>query len=126
MFTVYAAHGGARHTYYLTPHQMQLAIEYNWISNVLIVVPLCTGKISVALLLQRLLPPTAKWQRWLLHFISGSLAAIIVFVVLVILCQCRPVESLWDPNVKGACWDPDIVGNWNLFAGSKSRKHASN
>jgi hypothetical protein len=120
LFTVSAAHGGSRHTYYLSPHEMQLAIKYNYIANVLIVVPLCTGKISVALLIQRLLAPGAKYQRWFLYFVSTSLSIVITFVIIVILCQCRPVESLWDSNITGSCWDPDIVGNWNFFAGSKS------
>jgi hypothetical protein len=119
MFTVYSAHGGSRHTYYLSPHDLQLAIKYNYIANVLIVIPLCTGKVSVALLIKRLLPPGAQYQRWFLHFVSASLSIIITFVVIIILCQCRPVSSLWDPSVKKSCWDPDIVGNWNLFAGSK-------
>jgi len=119
LFTVYAAHGGSRHTFYLSPHETELAIKYNYIANVLIVIPLCTGKISVALLIQRLLAPGARYQRWLLYFISTSLAIIITFVVIVILCQCRPVSSLWDRNVTGTCWNADLVGNWNLFAGSE-------
>ncbi|KAF2829408.1 hypothetical protein CC86DRAFT_404049 [Ophiobolus disseminans] len=118
LFTIYSAHGGSRHTYYLTPYEMQLAIKYNYIANVLIVIPLCTGKVSVALLIQRLLPPGANYQRWFLYFVSGSLSIVITFVVVVILCQCRPVESLWDPNIEGPCWDSNVVGNWNLFAGS--------
>lgn len=120
MFTVYAGNGGSRHTYYLTPEQQLSAIKYNWIANVLIVIPLCTGKVSVALLIQRLLPPNSGKQKWFLWFISGSLSLVIIFVVIVILCQCRPIESLWNPTITDAkCWDAEVVGNWNLFAGSK-------
>ena len=116
--SVYGALGGTRHIYFLEDTELQTAIKLFWIANVLLVASLCFGKVSVALLLQRLLPRTAKYKRWFLWFVSTSLTLIFIFVTAVILGQCQPVEALW-LAAPGTCWNKDAVNGWNLFAGSK-------
>ena len=118
MFSVYAADGGARHAIYLSPQQQANAIEFFWVGNIFIVIPLTTGKISVAFLLLRLLPP-AKPLRYILYYIMISITLIIIGVIVVILAQCQPVEALWNPPA-GHCWPAKPIQGWELFAGSMS------
>ena len=117
-------HGGGRHLYYLTATQVEYTTKVDWISQPFNIMSLATGKISVALLLLRLLGPSAIWQKWFLYisiiltFIIGSLTSIFTFV------QCDPARALWEgpikvPNAK--CWNPSTQLDFSLFCGSKSR-----
>lgn len=78
-----------------------------------------TAKMSVALLILRLLGPSAVRRKWSLYvticltFVIGALACILTFV------QCNPPRALWEPpsQVPGAkCWNPKIQANYATFS----------
>ena len=117
-------HGGARHLYYLDPAQVEYVTKVNWISQPFNIMSIATGKISVALLLLRLLGPSAIGQKWFLYissvltFIFSSLTSIFTFV------QCNPARALWEGPVKvphAKCWNPSTQLAFSLFCGSRFR-----
>jgi len=114
---VYTKYGGARHAFFLTPIEASQAVMYNYIANILIISALAFGKISVALLLLRLLPPNSTKARIFLHASWGSVFVIWVALEIVILAMCRPISAFWNPTA-GSCWNPAQVGDWELFTGS--------
>ena len=119
-FLVY--HGGQRHLYYLSPAQREYVTKVDWISQPFNIMSLATAKISVALLILRLLGPSAFWRKWLLYalmgltFVVGSLTAIFTFT------QCNPARTLWEGPVKNPhakCWKPSSQTDFSIFSGSK-------
>lgn len=120
MFNVYLNDGGARHAFYLSPHALQETHKYGWLVNLPAIIALNLGKMSVALLLQRLLPSgTYRWHRIFLRGCFVTAFLVMISITVVLLRNCYPLESMWNANVKGTCWDMIIVGNWNYFTGSK-------
>ena len=125
--TFLVKHSGQRHLYYLPPSQKEYASKLDWISQPFNIMSLATGKVSVALLILRLLGPSAFWRRFLLYTICilsivlGILGATFTFV------QCKPARTLWEgpiknPNAK--CWDPSVQLHYELFLSSESRVHS--
>lgn len=117
--TLYTVNGGGRHFARLNNSQIELATKYNWLNHTFAIFSVTISKVSVALLILRLLGPS-KWRKWFLYILSslsclfGGLAAIFIWV------QCTPVETLWIPTA-GTCWDLTAVNNYDLFVSSKSR-----
>ncbi|KAI9655764.1 MAG: hypothetical protein M1821_005199 [Bathelium mastoideum] len=117
--TYYASIGGCRHLFYLTPTQQLLAVKYNWITQPWGIFGFGTGKISVALLILRILGPNIFWRKWILYvtmavvFTTTSLACILTFV------QCDPPRALWTPQLvaehKATCWNPKAQSDYAIF-----------
>ena len=103
------------------------------------------GKISVALLIERIIcpigAPTARpisnpsskkrltglkgidWRRAFLRAISGSVALSATVTVILFYVQCKPASALWDhrllpPNGTAKCWNPIPVNTWDLVIAS--------
>ena len=119
-FTTYLASiGGCRHLFYLTPQQQLRAVKFNWISQVWGIFGFATGKISVALLILRIIGPSSTWRKWILYitmasvFIINALGCIITFV------QCDPPRALWAADMSSHCWDPKIQSDYAIFLSSK-------
>ncbi|KAL8659357.1 MAG: hypothetical protein Q9226_000477 [Calogaya cf. arnoldii] len=116
MWSVYAGKGYARHMYYLSRPQLSHAGELNAISRSLCVLGIGIGKISVAFLIERFAGPS-KWRRWLLRFISISIAVSAIITVALFYAQCSPVRGVWDKGLVKAgmarCWDPVPLSTWN-------------
>ena len=101
--TLYSAEGGCRHIEYLTPHQIQVAMMYSWLSLVFCIAGLALGKVSVAILIGRLMAP-CPWQRYALWLLAGSACVIATANMIIIFVQCTPAKAIWDPTA-GKCWD---------------------
>jgi hypothetical protein len=118
--TYYASIGGLRHLYYLQPEQQALVIKYNWITQPWCIFGFATGKISVALLILRLIGPNTFWRKWILYasmvtvFIFNALACIFTFV------QCNPPRALWTPQLvatgQAKCWDSTSQADFSIFS----------
>ncbi|KAL8895851.1 MAG: hypothetical protein Q9207_007983 [Kuettlingeria erythrocarpa] len=121
MWSVYAERGYARHMYYLDRSQLTHAGELNAISRSLCVLSIGVGKISVAFLIERFAGPS-KWRKWLLRFISISIAVSAIITVILFYIQCQPVRAVWDKSLikagTGKCWDPIPLNTWNLVIAS--------
>ena len=92
-----------------------------WLTTPFSTFSACFGKISIALLLMRMMNRNRPYEVFLWGLI------VILFVVNLLLTiltfsQCTPVTYLWDqlnPKVdyKGSCWDPHIQRNYGYFQG---------
>lgn len=97
--------GFGRHMYYLTLEQIVACGLYFHIIEVLYVMSTAVVKVSACLFLLRIMARgTSKLMRYFLHGLMAILMILCIACSLVIILQCMPVESGWDPRVKGRCW----------------------
>ena len=78
------------------------------------------AKISVALLILRLIGPLTFWRRWFLYLIIFLSPVIGILTVIFEFASCDPPRALWVPlsQFPGArCWNPESLNDWNVFAG---------
>lgn len=120
--TYYASIGGLRHLFDLTADQQSQVIRINWVTQPWVIFGFATGKISVALLILRIIGPNSFWRRWILYF-----AMVTVFILNSIDCiitftQCNPPKALWEPQLvaegKAKCWNPHIQADYAIFLSS--------
>ena len=84
--------------------QQENVTELNWISQAICIVAIATGKVSVAILIGRLMGPS-KWRKWFLYFLSATVLILATVCIAIIFAQCKPTRALWVPFI-GSCWDP--------------------
>jgi hypothetical protein len=111
---------GVRHGYglHLTdiddPDERELALKFTYISPAPSILASTSGKISMILLLLRLLGHSAKRRhRWFLLIVAAVIVALNIFTIGIIVGQCSPVEKSWKPWAPGKCLGPrwlDIGG----------------
>lgn len=98
--------GFGRHMYYLSLEQIVACGLYFHIIEVLYVMSTAVVKVSACLFLLRIMARgTSKLLRYFLHGLMAILMILSIACSLVIILQCMPVESGWDPRVKGRCWN---------------------
>ncbi|KAI9674002.1 MAG: hypothetical protein M1822_009579 [Bathelium mastoideum] len=115
--SVLVHYGLGRHIEFVPLDQQAEVLKWNWLVQPFGIMTLPMGKISVSLLLLRLMSPQTNWRKAILwgnmvtYTIFMALAAIFSFV------QCDPPQALWEdmPNTK--CWNPKVQANWAI-AGS--------
>ncbi|CAI6332704.1 unnamed protein product [Periconia digitata] len=120
IITIYALQGGTRHLFYLA-QDFEKAVyltKLNWISTIFAVICFSTGKISIALLIVRLLGRTSRWRKWLLYFVSGLSVVNGIGAILINFLQCKDVNAIWDPRLKPftECWDYEVQAGFGLYS----------
>ncbi|RDL33300.1 Integral membrane protein [Venustampulla echinocandica] len=112
-------HGMGKHGSELSDYDRVQASMLDWISQSLHVLSTNWGKVSVALLLVRIIQ-NANNHKY--YFYAGMVLQTIFNVVCVytIFGQCTPAATLWDPSVKGSCWSPESQRDYAFFQGSFS------
>ena len=70
--------------------------------------------ISIAILIVNILDPN-PWRKRLLYGMCYVQVISAMLIVVLIFCQCRPVQMMWDPSVQGTCWNPDIFNGYSYF-----------
>lgn len=128
--TYYASIGGLRHLFYLQPEQQALAVKYNWITQPWAIFGFATGKISVALLILRLIGPNTVWRKWILYV---SMVSVLIFNsvdCIITFAQCDPPRALWTPELivsgEAKCWDSTVQADYAIFlSGERSLPVAS-
>lgn len=118
-WTVYNAEKGGHHVYYLTLDEQITTLRLNWISQPFEIMAIGTGKVSVALLLLRVLGPKNRYKKWFLWFLIASTLTVCAIGIIFTFAQCQPVARLWNPTVEGHCLDPSIQANEALVVGCK-------
>lgn len=78
---------------------------------------LATSKASVALLIMRIMG-TSTWRKNFLYFLIAANFLFCTLAIIFTFTQCRPSRALWDPSVKGKCWNPKSQAGFSLFTGS--------
>ena len=118
-----AINGGARHQEYLQKAQLIEASKFNWLAQVISITASATGRVSVAILIGRIMGPS-KWRRLLLYFLSITSLVFACVATIISFVQCSPSRALWeDPLEK--CWDPKrAVDLYLSVAGMYGLSHA--
>ena len=116
--TLLALQGGGPHLYFLVlNHRYPTVTRLMHIAFPLSYMPLATGRISVAILILRIIT-RSKWRRRFLY-----LSIITTFVVNVVWCilwfvGCPPGTSLSGPYVAGHCWNASVMFGYSGFTAS--------
>lgn len=101
--------GYGQHLYYLSDGDIIEALKWNYLATPLLVFSLAASKISICLLLIRVLEKTNdKFKRWFPYAVIVILVAVAVPSAAYTLGQCQPVRKLWNPATPGHCQDPSI------------------
>ena len=85
-----------------TLHQDSLAIMYFYILQPISSMAVTIGRISVAILLLRLVG-RSTWTKILLHSSIISTLLLSVLYSIVIFFNCKPVAAAWTPHMPGSC-----------------------
>ncbi|KAK3320367.1 hypothetical protein B0T19DRAFT_468682 [Cercophora scortea] len=122
--TMEVHYGVGSHTVHIPPPHLIKAVEWIWISAPFSTMSACFGKISIALLILRMINRNKAytiflWALIILLFMVNLLLTVVTFA------QCTPVPWLWDQldpaaSYKGSCWDPSIQKNYGYFQGAFS------
>ncbi|KAI9882289.1 MAG: hypothetical protein M1823_005967 [Watsoniomyces obsoletus] len=117
--TVIAAKGGFRHLYYLDPNEIPLLLKLNWIAQPIAIFAFATSKMSIAILILRVMG-TSLWRRWLLYFVIFSSFVVAAVGSVLTFVQCKPSRALWTPSLAGTakCWNPAVQTRYAVFNGS--------
>lgn len=111
--------GGTRHIYYLTASQMTRVLRLNWMLQPFGVMALATSKVSVAILMLRIMSSTMVWRRRFLYFSVISVLTVSVIVSILNFAQCNPPKALWTFVPGAKCWDPRVLPDIAVFVASK-------
>lgn len=118
-----AFNGGTRHVVYLgqNPADALYVVKLNWIAQPFGIAALGTGKISIALLIIRLLDRASKWRRWILYGTSVWTLVNCALMIIFTFVQCRDPRALWTPELMATtkCWHPSTQPNFAIYGSSK-------
>jgi len=94
---------------------------YRFSNLVIIPYTFCTAitKISVAFMVLRL--TQAKWMRYYMYALMGSLVIVNGACIVIIFAFCRPTAAFWDITIKNAkCWDTRVLTVASSVQGCRS------
>ncbi|KAL8779774.1 MAG: hypothetical protein Q9203_001194 [Teloschistes exilis] len=101
--------GGGRHIVCLPPGQIYPVLKWSTIAQVCNVIGIGFVKISVCLYVLRIIDRTRRRLAQFLWLLIAVVAASHSAQVLIFLLQCRPIQAMWDPTVKGTCFSARVT-----------------
>lgn len=114
--------GGIRHLYYLDQRERVRAIKWHWMCHPFVVMGFATGKLSVGVLLWRVVGSTTFWRKWSLCFAVMTAFVLSIVAIALTFAQCSPPRALWEQSLvaqgKATCWSPTIIVNFSIFLSS--------
>ena len=110
--------GYGRHPYYIGPMHTSEAIHWSSIAFVPGVLAFAVPKLSVTILLTRLLRPR-KIQIYIMYFLSFAVIIGGIIAVVILWQQCDPPEGLWNPSIGAHCWSPSVVIDCAIVHGGR-------
>ncbi|CAF9923557.1 hypothetical protein IMSHALPRED_005962 [Imshaugia aleurites] len=119
LVTAEVAYGTGRHYQTLDSLQKVMAVKLNWISQPFAIFSCGVGKISIALLLLRIMPKNKIRERFL-YILITLLFVINIIGLAFIFGQCSPARELWEPFIKGSCLKPYVQRDVSFFRASFS------
>ena len=81
------------------------------------VISLAVPKFAVVVMLSKLLNPS-KFHKWFLWWMATWSFLTSVVVIGLLLGQCKPMEALWNSDVKGDCM-ATIFNNYSVYVMGK-------
>ncbi|KAK8070077.1 hypothetical protein PG994_006693 [Apiospora phragmitis] len=70
--------------------------------------------ISIAILVVRLLDPWPARARALYAMVIVQVVLALISVIIVFK-QCTPTEKVWNKQLPGSCWSPDVLNDFSYF-----------
>ncbi|KAL4793720.1 hypothetical protein BDV19DRAFT_390925 [Aspergillus venezuelensis] len=119
LVTLSAHYGTGRHALDLNGFEKIQSTKFNWLSQGFHVMSTNWGKVSVGLFLLRIIQKV-KHHRPVMYGGIVLLTIINTVCVYTIYGQCTPTAKLWDNDVEGSCWNPNVQKNYAFFQGSSS------
>ncbi|KAL4963664.1 uncharacterized protein BDV14DRAFT_190774 [Aspergillus stella-maris] len=119
LVTLSAHYGTGRHALDLNDFEKIQSTKFNWLSQGFHVMSTNWGKVSVGLFLLRIIQKV-KHHRPVMYAGIVLLTIINTVCVYTIYGQCTPTAKLWDSDVEGSCWNPNLQKNYAFFQGSSS------
>ena len=116
LVTLSAHYGTGRHALNLTDYEKIQSTKFNWLSQGFHVMSTNWGKVSVGLFLLRIIQKV-KHHRPVMYGGIVLLTIINTVCVYTIYGQCTPTAKLWDSDVEGSCWNPNLQKNYAFFQG---------
>jgi hypothetical protein len=98
-------HGNGKHRSEVSDTDYSWVVMQGWYTQVILFPTLCLLKCSICSLLLRIIPTLRT--KWVLWAIMTGLVLTNLEPVIVLLAECTPVKTYWDPQA-GTCWNPDI------------------
>ena len=117
--------GFGKHVVHLTPQQQIEVRKWNFALEMPIIVGTDLSKVSVSLLLLRLLGnSTRPMQKYLLHGINFFVAAYSFIDIINNAVACHPTAKLWDLERPGTCWPTGNIIAISYFQGGLLHSHS--
>ncbi|KAI9157925.1 putative integral membrane protein [Paramyrothecium foliicola] len=121
--TLQVHYGVGRHAMYLTEENRVNAVYMIWLAVPFSPGSAAFGKVSIALLLMRLMNRN-RFREALLWVLIFLLFAVNLVLIVITFAQCQPVTFLWErvraQPPPGVCWEPTIQQNYGYFQGAFS------
>ncbi|KAK2047218.1 integral membrane protein [Colletotrichum somersetense] len=111
--------GTGRHLDVLTLEQQQSIMLWSTAAQCPGIMSFSLPKLAVICLLTRLLEP-GVFHKWFLWWMGIWCQLTLVATVAILIGRCTPARSLWDFSVAGTCFDPSILINYSIYAGTFS------
>lgn len=103
------ASGMGKHIYCLSPQQIMDTAEWSLLAQIFISIDLGLTKISVCIFILRVIKNAQrKLTRFIWVLVSFVVATHIVQIVLFTI-ECRPIEAVWNPLIKGRCFSVHVT-----------------
>lgn len=119
IFTKIISIGGLRHIYYVDKNDRVRTAKWTFLCQPFVIMGFATGKLSIGVLLWRVVGSTSFWRKWSLCFAVVSALVFSVVAIVLTYAQCSPSEALWNPALlaegKATCWSPTVPMRFALF-----------
>ncbi|KAM3554240.1 hypothetical protein MY1884_006232 [Beauveria asiatica] len=99
------------------PQRIAMTIKYVYLCEFFSIMCPCFGRISFALMLLSLTPPTVT-RRGLLWTVIITAFIIDVGTLIISFSQCRPIAAFWDGRENPDCWPKEVQRDAGFFQGS--------
>lgn len=117
--TASIAAGFGRHEIYLDPAHLRKALKLNLMAQPFHFMGFAVPKVSVALLLFRLMGPD-KHGVWFLRISMSILILGAILVSIFNFVHCNPIDSAWEPHKPARCWSSRAYLANNTIISSKN------
>lgn len=96
--------GAGKHGYDLADPLTQIPNVIKWNTAYQIDNVICVNLIKISILLFVLRIPNSKKVTYLIYFVMFFMSVVNIVTVVAIASQCRPLEKLWRPTIRGHCF----------------------
>jgi hypothetical protein len=92
------------------------AIKYNLIAPCLAIVSSTLSKVSMVVFCLQLLGRSAtKLHRWFIFSVLAAMIVLNIFIVVILIAFCKPVEKAWRPQIEGTCLPGGVMSTGGRF-----------